>query len=207
VAKLGREEILDLATDEFWSHGYRAASMDGLVRAIGTTRARLYGEFGDKQGLFQAVLDRYAQRIVTEALRPLDDPDAGLAGIDRYFRDLVVAVPGEQLLRGCLMTTTMAEVGEDLPQITARVRTHLDRVTAALLAALNRARDRGELAEPIADLHTTAVGLATLAQGVWTCARAGVDAGVLITGVTALTDALRPPARPRTSRPVGTQQL
>lgn len=185
-ANVSREQILDRATEEFWSRGYRAASMDSLVRAIGTTKASVYAEFGGKDGLFGAVLDHYAERVVTDALRPLGDPLTGLAGIERYFRDLVLQAPTGQLQRGCLMTTTMTEFGEADPRFADRTRAHLDRVTQAFFVALSRARDRGELARTVTDLVAAAAGLTTLAQGVWASARSGADATQLMNAVGAM---------------------
>jgi TetR/AcrR family transcriptional repressor of nem operon len=185
-ANVSREQILDRATEEFWARGYRAASMDSLVRAIGTTKASLYGEFGGKDGLFEAVLDHYAARVVTEALRPLSDPLTGLAGVERYFRELVLQAPTGQLQRGCLMTTTMTEFGEADPRFADRTQAHLDRVLDAFLGALARARDRGELAPTVTDLRAAAAGLTTLAQGVWASARSGADAAHLMSAVRAV---------------------
>ncbi len=185
-ANVTRQQILDRATEEFWSRGYRAASMDSLIRAIGTTKASVYAEFGDKDGLFEAVLDHYAGHVVTAALRPLSDPLTGLAGIERYFHDLVLRAPAGQLRRGCLMTTTMTELGEANPRFAHRTRAHLDRVTQAFFGALSRARDRGELAPTVTDLSAAAAGLTTLAQGAWASARSGTDAMKLMNAVCAV---------------------
>jgi TetR/AcrR family transcriptional repressor of nem operon len=183
---VSREQILDRATEEFWTRGYRAASMNSLVRAIGATKASVYAEFGDKDGLFEAVLDHYAGHIVSEALRPLGDPLTGLAGIERYFLDLVVHAPTGQLQRGCLMTTTMTELGEADRRFADRTRAHLDRVAEAFFGALCRARDRGELARTVTDLPAAAAGLTTLAQGVWASARSGADPTQLMDAVGAM---------------------
>lgn len=164
--------------------------MDLLVRTIGTTKASVYAEFGGKDGLFVAVLDHYAERVVTDALQPLGDPLTGLAGIEGYFRALVLEAPAGQLQRGCLMTTTMTEFGDADPRFADRTRAHLDRVSQAFFGALSRARDRGELTRTETDLGGAAAGLTTLAQGVWASARAGTDATELMRAVGAMISSL-----------------
>lgn len=189
-ANVSRDQILDRATMEFWSRGYRAASMDLLVQAAGATKASVYAEFGGKDGLFEAVLDYYAERVVTDALRPMSDPSTGLAGIERYFRDLILHAPTGQLHRGCLMTTTMIEFGETDRRFAQRTQAHLDRVNQAFFGALSRAQDRGELAQTVTDLAAAAAGLTAFAQGVWASARSGVGAAELMNGVGAIIGSL-----------------
>lgn len=193
---VGRAEILDRAMLEFWSRGYRAASMDTLVRSIGTTRASLYAEFGGKEGLFEAALDHYSDKAVTAALGPMADPGAGLAGIEQYFRVLVNDAPPEQLARGCLMTSTMTELGDTDPRIAERTHAHFDRVTATFQAALTQAQAQGELHPSVADLAACALSLATFAQGLWACARSGVPIPALTAAVTATLAPLRPHRAP-----------
>lgn len=195
---VGRDEILDRAMLEFWSRGYRAASMDTLVRSIGTTRASLYAEFGGKEGLFEAALDHYSDKAVTAALGPMADPGAGLAGIEQYFRALVTDAPPEQLARGCLMTSTMTELGDTDPRIAERTHAHFDRVAATFEAALTCARAQGELHPSVTDVPARALSLAAFTQGLWACARSGVPTTALATAVAATLAGLRahpaPPA-------------
>jgi TetR/AcrR family transcriptional repressor of nem operon len=191
-SNLDRREILDRAMHEFWSRGFRASSVDTLVREIGTTRFSLYQEFGGKAGLFEAALDHYAENVVTEVLRPMTDPSTGIAGIQKYFDDIITrADRDDRLARGCLMTNTMTEVGASNRRIRKRTQAHFDRVARTFERALSRARERGELGDADGDLAVASIGLATFAQGVWACARGGVDARSLRRSVRAMIGRLR----------------
>ena len=199
-ANIGRREILDRAMEEFWARGFRAASVDALVREIGTTRFSLYQEFGGKRGLFEAALDHYAEHVVTRVLAPMTDPAAGLAGIERYFDDILTRAEREgRLGRGCLMTNTMAELGDADRKIRRRTQAHFDRVTATFQAALERARARREIRGTARDLSALAVGFATLAQGVGACARSGIEAKSRRRSVRGMLAQVR---RPRSGEPV-----
>ena len=57
------DEVLDRATELFWTRGYEATSVQELVDTLGVNRASLYATFGDKAQLFAAVLDRYGERV------------------------------------------------------------------------------------------------------------------------------------------------
>ncbi|TQI76099.1 TetR family transcriptional regulator [Bosea sp. AK1] len=53
-----RASLIAAGREAFGTIGYAAASMDELTAAAGLTRGALYHHFGDKKGLFAAVLDQ-----------------------------------------------------------------------------------------------------------------------------------------------------
>ena len=53
------DEVLDKALTVFREKGYEATSVQDLVLRTGVNRASLYGAFGNKQKLFQRVMERY----------------------------------------------------------------------------------------------------------------------------------------------------
>jgi AcrR family transcriptional regulator len=56
-------EILDVATSEFAARGYSGARVDEIAARTRTTKRMIYYYFGDKEGLFVAVLQRAYARI------------------------------------------------------------------------------------------------------------------------------------------------
>lgn len=52
-----REKILEEATELFIERGYEGASMNELNARVGGSKGTLYKQFGNKEGLFAAVLD------------------------------------------------------------------------------------------------------------------------------------------------------
>jgi AcrR family transcriptional regulator len=66
-----RSEILDAATDEFSSRGFKGASMDAIAARTSTTRALINYYFGSKEGLYLAVLQSVYSEI-REAERMLE---------------------------------------------------------------------------------------------------------------------------------------
>ncbi|MFC4656289.1 TetR/AcrR family transcriptional regulator [Rheinheimera marina] len=53
-----REKLIAAARKAFAEQGYASASMDSLTAQAGLTRGALYHNFGDKRGLFAAVVDQ-----------------------------------------------------------------------------------------------------------------------------------------------------
>lgn len=56
------EQILTGAMQEFLVHGYAATSMDRVAKTAGVSKATVYSYFQDKEGLFTALVQRFAKR-------------------------------------------------------------------------------------------------------------------------------------------------
>ena len=55
------EAILKGAMREFLAHGYAATSMDRVAKTAGVSKATVYSHFGDKEGLFNALIQALAK--------------------------------------------------------------------------------------------------------------------------------------------------
>jgi AcrR family transcriptional regulator len=70
-----RELLLAAATEEFAEHGLAGARIDRIAERAGANKRLLYVYFGDKNALFDAVIDRQAD-LIAEAV-PLTPGDLG----------------------------------------------------------------------------------------------------------------------------------
>jgi AcrR family transcriptional regulator len=82
-----REELLDVADRVIQRRGV-AVSMDEIASEAGITKPVLYRHFGDKDGLYQALTERYVDELKT-ALKPAtkasEPRDRLAAAIDAYL--------------------------------------------------------------------------------------------------------------------------
>jgi AcrR family transcriptional regulator len=79
--------ILDAATDEFARFGIAGARVDRIVAAAHTNKAQLYGYFGNKDGLFDAVVADHAERMTDAVPFSADDLAGWAVGLyDEYLR-------------------------------------------------------------------------------------------------------------------------
>jgi AcrR family transcriptional regulator len=56
------DKALDQALGVFWRNGYEGSSIADLTEAMGINPPSLYAAFGNKEGLFHKVVDRYVER-------------------------------------------------------------------------------------------------------------------------------------------------
>ncbi|GAA0382185.1 hypothetical protein GCM10009530_36190 [Microbispora corallina] len=68
-----RARLLRAATDEFAAHGIAGARVDRIGAAAKANKALIYTYFGNKDGLFDAVMDAHVTRLLDEVPFTPDD--------------------------------------------------------------------------------------------------------------------------------------
>lgn len=58
-----RDRILDVATEQFFSHGYGLTSIEAVARRAGISKRTFYHRFTGKSALFEAVVHRIIERM------------------------------------------------------------------------------------------------------------------------------------------------
>ena len=167
-------EALDRAMGLFWRKGYFDTSMRDIVAETGVSHAGLYSTFGNKHELFLAALDLYYERIKGMMVTSLESPDASLPEVQAYFEGILEMSKDPRFERGCLICNAAVDLAPEDPAVAERVHGYLDRLIEAFRAALERARDKGEVR---ADLDPRAaadvLGSTLVAMGVFQ--RAGTE--------------------------------
>ena len=70
-----RKKLIEVARRTFAEYGYADTSMDKLTAEAGLTRGALYHHFGDKRGLFAAVVDQIDSEMASSAQQHLEQPE------------------------------------------------------------------------------------------------------------------------------------
>ena len=138
-----RLAMIDAARDVFLEHGYERTTLDMVIANAGGSRRTLYECFGDKAGLFCAMVAANTEELLSrlQAL-PADatGPSHILKHIARVFLDVVLSPEAIAIFR--LMVAEgpkFPELGEAFYQEgPLRLRNHLTQY-------LQRANDNGEL--------------------------------------------------------------
>ncbi len=166
-----RTELLDRAVELFRSQGFNGTSTAQLVTELGVNRKSMYAEFGSKEGLFDAVLERYSQKHLSSVLAPIERPDAGVDAIRQAFSGYASATEGWFFGRGCLMCNTAVERGAADPASGRHVAAYFERLTRAFRNALENGRRAGDI-DADTDLDELAAFFTTALIGVAACIRA-----------------------------------
>ncbi|ERK16221.1 regulatory protein, TetR [Pantoea sp. AS-PWVM4] len=90
-----RKEILDAASSVFLEQGYERASMDGVAKTAGCSKATLYNYFNSKESLFEAVVRTFSTNYLTRAADELysaDNQSLSLADKLQQFGERMLGV-------------------------------------------------------------------------------------------------------------------
>ena len=60
-----REALLQAAAEVFFEQGYAATSIDAIIERAGGSKRNIYNEFGNKEGLFAAIVTENADRVLS----------------------------------------------------------------------------------------------------------------------------------------------
>ena len=175
------DAALDAAQRVFEARGYEAASVQDLVDATGISRSSLYATWGDKHGLFLAVLDRYVEagQRQTAGLCQAPPLDALRAILEAWSQ------PGEA--RGCLLVNATAECAGRDPATAERAERARLAIRERLASLVRQAQARGEIrpersADDVAGFLT---GVLYGLRGLQASGASGADLAVVAQGTLA----------------------
>ena len=99
-----RERILDGALDVFARKGYHRAIVDDIVRASGTSKGAVYHHFPNKEAVFAALVDDFAERLVARVATAVTARHGALGKVDGALTAaLTTFAANEQLARLILL--------------------------------------------------------------------------------------------------------
>ncbi len=81
-----RQRILDAALKEFAAYGFAGARVDAIARRAGSNKRMLYHYFGDKEGLFRAVL-RYKMNSRMNSVAAQAPPNDLVSSLPLWFKE------------------------------------------------------------------------------------------------------------------------
>jgi len=163
-----RGEVLGKALGVFHRYGYEGASMARILDATGMKAPSLYHAFGDKEQLFQAVLEHYHQPY-REAVSELFGEPSTLKAFRSFF-DLARRTHCCTEALGCLIVNSSV-VGEEFgAAIPLKVKALQDLNERLIYQRLRRGQEAGHL-DPDEDVRKLARYINGVIQGAAVLAR------------------------------------
>ncbi len=127
-----REEVLDAAFDLLVEHGYRGTTMGAVAERSGASKETLYAWFGDKTGLFAALVQRNAEEGARTVQAALASERGDVAQtLSRFGTALLALLLGERALainRAAIIEPAAA------PELSSQVRERIAPMVEAYLA-------------------------------------------------------------------------
>jgi TetR/AcrR family transcriptional repressor of nem operon len=167
--------LLDAATELFWSKGFDSTSVEDVSLATGVGNGSIYAAYGSKQGLFLAVFERYCQRrtrLVREAIGSAGG--SARAAVRGLYQAIIEDCAAQPDRRGCLMINSIAQLAGRIPEVStigSRTTTEMEQGVADRLRPAMR-----EAGDDEATLSAVSANVVVVAQGLIQLSRLGFPA-------------------------------
>ncbi len=142
------EAALDAAMKIFWEKGYEGTSLDDLTDAMGINRSSLYSSFGDKQTLFQKVIERYKSGPMAFLSDALAKPTAR-ESVEYLLRSIVDFLADPSHPKGCLTLQGGMACGTGAEEVKQTMIDWRKGIAAPILKRLQRAQSNGDLSRDV----------------------------------------------------------
>jgi AcrR family transcriptional regulator len=164
------EAALEKAMRLFWAKSYEGTSVAGLTQALGISRPSLYAAFGDKQSLFRAAMERYANGPAGYVAAALRKPTAREVA-EQLLSGAADLQTGAGNPGGCLTVSGAIACGDEAEPVRHALNAHRAAGVALLRRRFEQAKAQHDLpkdSDPAAlarFLAATVYGMAVLASG------------------------------------------
>ena len=132
-----RDRILSAALEVFAGKGYHRAIVDDIVRASGTSKGAVYHHFPNKEAVFVALVDDFAERLALAVAAAVGDRHGSLPKVEGALTAaLTTFAENERLARLILLEavslgpTYQAKRAEVTDRFAALIQGYLDEAAA-----------------------------------------------------------------------------
>ena len=138
-------EVLGKAMDVFWTKGYKATSLNDLIKAMGLSKSSFYLTFGSKNEVFLKTIEHYKNTITAQitSVALLNSPARKL--IESLFKRAVSRVTKEGGLRGCFLNNCAVEVALNDAQAAKMINSGFKLMEKTFYLLVQRAQVEGDI--------------------------------------------------------------
>lgn len=145
TAKYRRQEVIQKATELFWSKGFHATSMRNIQQAIDLRPGSIYSSFGSKERLFKEALEHYAASSKARLKASVENASSPLNGLKNFVTDAVIGCPKSVPSSMCMLVKTISELTEENQDLLDHAKGLLKEMEATFAEVLVQAQKQGEI--------------------------------------------------------------
>ncbi|HOY70248.1 MAG TPA: TetR/AcrR family transcriptional regulator [Methylotenera sp.] len=172
------DDALEKAMLAFWMYGYEGTSMAALIEAMNMNKPSIYAAFGNKEALFNKVLDKYVSGPSAFVKEALAEPTSYLVA-KAFLTKAVELLTQHQNSRGCMIVQGALSCGPEAEMIQKKLIAYRANLEESFKKRFDLAKDNKDLSN---DTNTTALAkyIATIHQGISVQASSGASKDALM---------------------------
>lgn len=152
-AQFDKNDVIDRLIPLFWQNGFSGSSMQQVVKTTGLQPGSIYLAFGNKEALFRAALERYAQKSIDQIRNTLDTAKSVGEGICVHLEKIVQESAMENY-SSCFLVKTQLELAAEGNDLYYFAATQLGEVEALFRSCLEK-----EFSETVSRRRATSIML------------------------------------------------
>ncbi len=154
AADLTRARLLEAAFHEIHRNGFRAASLDAILRETGVTKGALYYHFKNKAELGYAVVEEIIRPFVHENWEPILDAENVIDGAIEILHKRIDERSEMALTLGCPFNNLVQEMSPVDEGFRERLHTLLEEWRAGVAEGIRQGQTRGHVRKDVAPQET-----------------------------------------------------
>lgn len=172
------DRALEAATQQFWSVGYEATSLQDLLKTMGLSKSSLYQTFGNKHELFVRCLDHYQASMVNKVSEKLANSSSVKQFMFNFLEEVIAEAEQGVNKKGCLLVNTANELSQRDDDIAQAVMDGTSNVAEVFKQAIELGKQQKEVRSELSteDLINY---LITSISGLRTMVKAGAEKNTL----------------------------
>ena len=137
------EDVLKKTMYLFWEKGYESTSIQDIVAVTGLKPGSLYNIFGNKEGIFESVLELYSTENLQAVQTILNASDDYIDNIKNFLNEIVITAIANERTNGCLLVKTLLVVSHKDEKIQTYIVNFFKEVEGELKSILEKAKSKG----------------------------------------------------------------
>jgi len=172
------DRALDTATQQFWSTGYEATSLQNLLQTMHLSKSSLYQTFGSKHKLFILCLGHYQESMVDELNKKLASSASAKQFLCDFLEGVIAEAKKTSSRKGCFLVNTANELSQRDASIAAAVTDGTNNLARVFRGAIELGKQQGEIDSSVPTKHLVSYFM-TAVSGLRTMIKAGAEKSAL----------------------------
>ena len=169
---------LEAATQQFWSTGYEATSLQDLLQTMRLSKSSLYQTFGSKHELFVRCLGHYQESMADELHTKLASSTSAKQFFCEFLEGVIAEAKKTNSRKGCLLVNTANELSQRDTSIATAVTDGTNNLAKVFRQAVELGKQQGEIRSGVSTKHLVSYFM-TAVSGLRTMVKSGAEKSAL----------------------------
>ena len=168
-----KKDILLIAMNHFWIHGYDNSSLDDLLKVMGIKKSSFYNTFKNKEELLSQTLDLYVEEGLKKAAR-LKKEKGTKAALLYIVKEQIKNLTTSDNKKGCLLINVGKESFGKYDNLNHKITQELHKATEFYTNLISDAKISKEIKNPL-EAKVIANRYLTMRNGLSLMIQAGIN--------------------------------